>query len=590
MSKKRSKAKQRAQEPTKVQPQQIQPQPQPLERRRCVSVKQLRAQARELVRKTPTELLAQLYPFSLERKGYWLLGARGIEWEKSLTQAHTLRLKSIGSAADPKEWDGVALVWLQYQEQQNRRRYQVLNGSGQVEAGTITPEGTKDGAYTLYHSIKGLKHAYYQSPEQQLEATSYPYEVGAFFHGLPCGRFTVTDENGTKLCAGCYELIEIQHSELTVDARELAQRLGPHQEVRKLYRRHKKALKARRATDTQQLIAVSTARIVVRYDYLSRRLPEDAVQGFSLGSYLPTVTIQRKPQETWLEATSRTHHEVLRRVEHQVDALQAAQAAAYATTDKPGESWLGAAQPKEVVAGCEQGGYGQWALKTMAQSADGTYLRAFLLSSPDEPPAQANYPGYFVARNGRIVSHEVEGKPLPLWPAATPKPPQLNSAPFAWQAAGSSVITGAAGESLGQIWYNQGYACSFKLFNEAAATGEELTCEEGMVQPSMRLELYQDFRARFPAAILTVDLTTGQFEGPYEVLYDIDELFAAGYHGELLEFYGTYTVGNNTKNLKRLRQFYSSTDYQREQGVYEQGKPRVTATHELEDYRDHWGY
>ena len=43
MSKKRSKAKQRAQEPTKVQPQ-------PLERRRCVSVKQLRAQARELVR------------------------------------------------------------------------------------------------------------------------------------------------------------------------------------------------------------------------------------------------------------------------------------------------------------------------------------------------------------------------------------------------------------------------------------------------------------------------------------------------------------------------------------------------------------
>lgn len=102
MSKKRSKAKQRVQEPTKVQPQQIQPQPQPLVRRRCVSIKQLRAQARELVRKTPTELLAQLYPFSLERKGYWLLGARGIEWEKSLTQAHTLRLKSIGSAADPR--------------------------------------------------------------------------------------------------------------------------------------------------------------------------------------------------------------------------------------------------------------------------------------------------------------------------------------------------------------------------------------------------------------------------------------------------------------------------------------------------------
>ena len=583
MSKKRSKAKQRAQEPTKVQPQ-------PLVRRRCVSIKQLRAQARELVRKTPTELLAQLYPFSLERKGYWLLGARGIEWEKSLTQAHTLRLKSIGLAADPKEWDGVALVWLQYQEQQNRRRYQVLNGSGQVEAGTITPEGTKDGAYTLYHSMKGLKRAYYQSPEQQLEATSYPYEVGAFFHGLPCGRFTVTDENGTKLCAGCYELIALQHSELTVDARELAQRLGPHQEVHKLYRRHKKALKARSATDTQQLIAVSTARIVVRYDYLSRRLADDAVQGFSIGPYLPAVTIQRKPQESWLEATSRTHHEVLRRVECQVAALQAAQAAAYATTDQPGENWLGAAQSKEIVAGCEQGGYGQWALKTMVQNADGTYLRALLLSSPDEPPAQANYPGYFVARNGRIVSHEVEGKPLPLWPAATPKPPQLNSAPFAWLAAGSSVITGGAGESLGQIWYNQGYACSFKLFNEAAATGEELTCEDGMVQPSMRLELYQDFRARFPAAFLTVDLTTGQFEGPYEVLYDIDELFAAGYHGELLEFYGIYTVGNNTKNLKRLRPFYSSSDYLREQGVYEQGKPRVTATHELEDYRDHWGY
>lgn len=588
MSKKRSKAKQRAQEP-QTSPQL---QPQPLVRRRCVSIKQLRAQARELVRKTPTELLAQLYPFSLERKGYWLLGARGIAWEKSLTQAHGLRLKSIGLAADPKEWGGVALVWLQYQEQQSRRRYQVLNGSGQVEAGTITPEGIKDGAYTLYHSMKGLKRAYYQSPEQQLEATSYPYEEGAFFHGLPCGRFTVTDENGTKLCAGCYELIALQHSELTVDARELAQRLGPHQEVRKLYRRHKKALKARRATDTQQLIAVSTARIVVRYDYLSRRLPEDAVQGFSIGPYLPTITIQRKPQESWLEATSRTHQEVLRRVERQVAALQTAQAVAYEqeTTDQPGENWLGAAQSKEIVAGCEQGGYGQWALKTMAQSADGTYLRALLMSSPDESPAQANYPGYFVARNGRIVSHEVEGKPLPLWPAATSKPLQLNSASFAWLAAGSSVITGAAGESLGQIWYNQGYACSFKLFNEAAATGDELTCEDGIVQPSMRLELYQDFRARFPAAILTVDLTTGQFDGPYELLYDIDELFAAGYHGELLEFYGTYTAGNNTKNLKRLRPFYSSTDYRREQGVYEQGKPRVTATHELEDYRDQWGY
>lgn len=590
MSKKRSKAKQRAQEPTKVQPQQIKPQP--LVRWRCISIKQLRAQARELVRKTPIELLAQLYPFSLERKGYWLLGARGIEWEKSLTQAHTLRLKSIGSAADPKEWDGVALVWLQYQEQQNRRRYQVLNGSGQVEAGTITPEGCKDGAYTLYHGMKGLKRAYYQSPEKQLEEKSYPYEVGAFFHGLPCGRFTVTDENGTKLCAGCYELIALQHSELSIDARELAQRLSANQEIHKLYRRHKKALQDRIAAGKQQLIAVSTERIVVRYDYLSRSLPEDAVQGFSLGAHLPTVTIEREPQETWLEATSRTHHEVLRLVEQQVAALQTAQVTAYeqATSEEQGESWLGAAQRPKVVTGCEQGGYGQWALKTMAQSEDGSYLRALLLSSPDEPPAQANYPGYFVARNGRIVSHEVEGKPLPLWPAATPKPPQLNSAPFAWQAAGSSVITGAAGESLGQIWYNQGYACSFKLFNEAAATGEELTCEEGMVQPSMRLALYQDFRARFPAAILTVDLTTGQFEGPYEVLYDIDELFAAGYHGELLEFYGTYTAGNNTKNLKRLRQFYSSTDYRREQGVYEQGKPRVTATHELEKYRDHWGY
>ena len=588
MSKKRSKAKQRAQEP-QTSPQL---QPQPLVRRRCVSIKQLRAQARELVRKTPTELLAQLYPFSLERKGYWLLGARGIAWEKSLTQAHTLRLKSIGSAADPKEWDGVALVWLQYQEQQNRRRYQVLNGSGQVEAGTITPEGTKDGAYTLYHSMKGLKRAYYQSPEQQLEATSYPYEVGAFFHGLPCGRFTVTDENGTKLCAGCYELIALQHSELSIDARELAQRLSANQEIHKLYRRHKKALQDRIAAGKQQLIAVSTERIVVRYDYLSRSLPEDAVQGFSLGAHLPTVTIERKPQETWLEATSRTHHEVLRLVEQQVAALQTAQVTAYeqATSEEQGESWLGAAQRPEVVTGCEQGGYGQWALKTIAQSEDGSYLRALLLSSPDEPPAQANHAGYFLARNGRIVSHEVAGKSLPLWPETTNKPPQLDPASFAWLAAGSSVITGATGESLGQIWYHQGYACSFKLFNEAAATGEELTCEEGMVQPSMRLALYQDFRARFPAAILTVDLTTGQFEGPYEVLYDIDELFAAGYHGELLEFYGTYTAGNNTKNLKRLRQFYSSTDYRREQGVYEQGKPRVTATHELEEYRDHWGY
>lgn len=191
MSKKRSKAKQRTQEA----PQQIQPQP--LVRRHCVSIKQLRAQARELVRCASTDLLAQLYPINLERKGYWLLGPGGTAWDRLLEQAHPLRLKRIGHTADPKEWDSVTLVWLQYQQQQSRRRYQVLNGSGQVEAGTITPEGIKDGAYTLYHGMKGLKRAYYQSREKQLEEKSYPYEVGAFFHGLPCGRFTVSDENGT---------------------------------------------------------------------------------------------------------------------------------------------------------------------------------------------------------------------------------------------------------------------------------------------------------------------------------------------------------------------------------------------------------
>lgn len=569
----------------------------PLQRRHCVSLKQLRARVREFMRSTPAELLTQLYPMDSERKGYLMLGPAGTAWDQLLEAAYPLRLKSIGSAADPKEWDSVALVWLQYQHQQSRRSYQVLTASGQVESGTITPEGIKDGSYVLYHGMKSLAIAYHQTPERQLEEKSYPYEKGAFFYGLPCGRFTVTDENGTKLCAGCYELIVEQNSELTIDARELVQRLGQNQELHKLYRRHKKALTARQATGKQQFIALSTTQIVVRYDYLSRTLPDDAVQGFSIGPHQPTLTIERKSQETWLAATCRTHQAVLRLVDSQVAALHAAQAAAHSTS---GGNWLGTAQPQSIVTGCEQGGYGQWALNTMA-GVEGKYLRALLQSAPDEPPTDANPAGYFLARNNRIVAHPVIGKPIPLWPVASPKPPQLDAASqldsvqldsdsFAWCASGASVITGATGASLGQVWYSSGRAISFTLFNEAAATGEELTCTDGILQPSMRLELYQDFRARFPVAILTVDLITGQFAGLYELLYDIDELFAAGYHRVLLDVYGDYTVGNSTKQLKRLSPFNSSTDYRREKGVYEDGEPRTTETFELEQCRSHWGY
>lgn len=51
------------------------------------------------------------------------------------------------------------------------------------------------------------------------------------------------------------------------------------------------------------------------------------------------------------------------------------------------------------------------------------------------------------------------------------------------------------------------------------------------------------------------------------------------------------TAGHSVSSIAPSYLYEVATgQYWREQGVYEQGKPRVTATHEIEDCRNQWGY
>ena len=75
---------------------------------------------------------------------------------------------------------------------------------------------------------------------------------------------------------------------------------------------------------------VCTNAIVVRYDVLSCIEDHNLRHTFSIDPELPAVLIERQENETWLQACNRTHQQVLRLVQMQVDNLRKAQRAAAA--------------------------------------------------------------------------------------------------------------------------------------------------------------------------------------------------------------------------------------------------------------------
>ncbi|MDT3662020.1 MAG: hypothetical protein ROM54_00670, partial [Anaerobiospirillum sp.] len=96
--------------------------------------------------------------------------------------------------------------------------------------------------------------------------------------------------------------------------------------------------------------------------------------------------------------------------------------------------------------------------------------------------------------------------------------------------------------------------------------------ELGLIAPSFTYIQYQNFHASFPASILTVDRIKGEFDGPYQVIEDLDELFAQGYHRTLLHREETY--GPNGREVRNTLAPYRPDTFVREYGFYHQGVPQ----------------
>ncbi len=106
----------------------------------------------------------------------------------------------------------------------------------------------------------------------------------------------------------------------------------------------------------------------------------------------------------------------------------------------------------------------------------------------------------------------------------------------------------------------------------------------GQLQPTLTFTIYQDYRTKFPAATLTVDLEQDSFIGPYQTIYGIDELFEKGYHAVMLEDWGMIMTEAGLKPFKRQIAYTPGT-YLKEEGVYQaDGAVQVTKKHELWPY------
>ncbi len=238
----------------------------------------------------------------------------------------------------------------------------------------------------------------------------------------------------------------------------------------------------------------------------------------------------------------------------------------------------------------------------LPQAPDGAYLSGILVSSENflkplcTPDYQAPIAHYSMRKTRRLVQAPETGfRALPIWAAEAPVP-ELSAESFCWQAQGKSAIKDPAGEDEAVITYGQrGLADgAFDLYNQAPATAEHGSFKQGLLEPSFSFELFQDYRARFPAACFTLDVRTGEPESLFKLYFTIDQLFEKGYHAVLLEACGEIKTEQGFKTQKRLCTYIPGT-YVKQEGIYEQGNPKITKRHQLKDYQRPyryygWGY
>ena len=562
-------------------------------------------------------------------------------------KAPDLTAAEVGIKADPFEWgsEHIAGVYLMPALGASLRTCGILYQDGVVERCLVSEQGVKQGPYQLYYALGGYElHAV--AGQQQLFESSLLKENGTYCLGLPCGDFSVWDENKVLIAWGRYELVESSAPDaLSLDLLELQEQLIGPESILGQWRANlpgKRNKKRRPEPKPQaQYLSVAPDTIIVRYQGLSRAL-NGATQTFCLGPEVSALKVSRAPNETWSEACSRTHAQVLRAVTAQIAALQQAQRAAdelhrslgqpprplnriaplqlmcfnqapERTTTLPNEVLAGAkdnklayesslellaqVQAEAVIAGCERGGFARLDLGYLPQTDDGAYLMGLLLSSPQhleelcvrviaQQPPKVTGPFYGLSTRGALVMKpRPEDFALPLWskwaqeqPLTLPATMDADltdfQAAFAWQAEGRSDLFDDQGAPLGSIDYGplglMHGALSFLY--EKPGLAEYGVSELGLIAPSFTYIQYQNFHASFPASILTVDRITGEFDGPYQVIEDLDELFAQGYHRTLLHREETY--GPNGREVRNTLAPYRPDTFVREYGFYHQGVPQ----------------
>lgn len=340
------------------------------------------------------------------------------------------------------------------------------------------------------------------------------------------------------------------------------------------------------------MLKVRSDAVIVRYTYLSRYVDE-LFQGFNLGAPYPAVLVQCQKGEKLHHACLRTHLEVLRLMvnqctemhQAQLQALEAGIVAASETVPTAQEL-LGATQDASLMMGAKRGGFWRQLLRLLPQTEDGHYGSALLVSSLSYfktlcalPPEELNQPW----PQGR--SFEGIVKRLPIWEPGE-RISELTIEGFKWRAVGPSELHDEVFELVGTINYGSlGLASgAFKLFNQDKSTAEEGEFNAGLVTDTFRLELYQDYKAKFPAGSFTLDLLSGEFEGPFSVCYDIDMLFIMGYHAVLLEqVYSILRATQHKPTYKRLCP-YEPGSYLAISGSYAAGEVQTQKRHYLGPY------
>lgn len=544
-------------------------------------------------------------------------------------KAQELNLELIGPKADKREWlsPEVMLIGQEERRGSNNISPKILYRDYTLEKCLNIASGEKDGPFTLQTLEPYLRHS---KQEAKLGLELDTIMRGDYFHGLPCGHFSMMTHKIT-LCSGFFELIEAKDGEPSqeISLTELHQRCDKSFTVRRILRSERKQF----ATLLPPTLKVRTDAVVARYDYLSRPVA-DFLQGFQIGPQLPAALVERQGDETWALACQRVHRKVLELVAEQCRALNsdqlaaaqalkqqeppiaseatatpktstpqpvASEAAAMPKTNPPQPAstasndkipLLAQPQPAPLIAAAERLGFWRHLLSILPKTADGRYLSALLVSSPQYLEAiatNAPQPGphfYFVKKgSNRIVKAPDQGyKVLPIWADAMPIP-SLDLEHFNWQAKGSSELRDESLELIGSLSYGTpGLAQGdFTLFNQKKATAEEGKLLSGCFSKNASLVIYQDFNAKFPAGTFSFDLISGELNGPFTVIYDISRLFELGYHAVLLEECGEIVTAQGLKTRKRISTYQPGT-YIFATGTYHQGAVKKQQTHQIERY------